>query len=218
MRKSVQCMYILIVIQYIYRLNATFTVLNVIIVFFLFFVFFSACSNSIPLLANLPDSSLTADSTYLDSYIRGPGRSRLHTATVDGVGHGGWATGDSSTPSWIQADLLDIFHVDAVATQGRDFVQHFQWATEYTLAYGNAENTLQPVLNISGNVQLFTGNADQFSVVLNRFNPVRTKFIRLNVVSYTGTPALRWEIYGCFAGKQLRYDVIRLCIMPFHCL
>ena len=155
------------------------------------------------LIADLPDSSLTADSVYLNSSSRAPPRSRLHTRTEAGVGHGGWASAENGYPYWIQVDLLDIYHVHAVATQGRDFGHVTQFVSEYSLFYGVTEELLQPVLNATGNTMLFTGNTEQYNVVTNEFDPVRTRFVRLNIMSYRSHPALRWEVYGCFAGVYM---------------
>ena len=118
--------------------------------------------------------------------IRSPARSRLYTRS-DVTGHGGWITSSESTYIWIQADLLNFFHVDAVATQGRDFVNHFQWVTAYTLAYGNTVDGLQPVVDSLGDVITFSGNFDQQTVVRNSFEPVRARFVRLICVAWTWT-------------------------------
>ena len=151
---------------------------------------------------NVPDSSLTADSTYGNNPAHTPDRSRLHTPEEAGVGYGGWATGNAAS-AWIQVDLLQVFLVSEVATQGKDHAGVTQWVTEYTLSYGITEASLLPVLDGSGNTMSFIGNTDEHSVVRHEFYPVRAQFVRLNIVWYNSHPTLRWELYGCLTGNTV---------------
>ena len=152
------------------------------------------------LLANLPDISLTADSSSLvnmgDETSHSPIHSRLHNTET---GIGGWLTGNRADP-WIQANLLNVYYVSAVATQGRGRNSTLQWVTEYTLSYGYSALTLQAVLDEAGNTKVFSGNSDEFIVVRNTFFPVRAQIMRLVPTGWNNGPTLRWEIYGCITG------------------
>ena len=156
----------------------------------------------IALLANLPDSSLTADSFYENSPLHAPSRSRLYTQHEPGVGYGGWATDDLQGSPWVQADLLEAFHVSAVATQGRDAESHDEWVTEYSLSYGSTSASLQPVVDVEGNTVSFAANSDRDSTVRHEFATVRAQVVRLHVLQYFNHAALRWEVYGCITSKN----------------
>ena len=159
------------------------------------------CSSKVALLANLSDSSLTADSSHGGSVEEQrwhrPQRSRLHTPQTES-GSGAWTSG-STTNAWIQADLMNNYYVSSVATHGRPLID--QWVTEYKLQYGMNENGLIYVENTTGATRIFTGNTDRNTVVLNTFDPVRTRVVRLNVVAFNSHVSMRWEVYGCVAGK-----------------
>ena len=153
------------------------------------------------LLANLNDSSLTADSSYGgnigEQRWHRPQRSRLYTPQTES-GSGAWTSG-STANAWIQADLFNTYYISGVATQGREIYD--QWVTEYKLQYGMNENGLIYVEDTTGATRIFTGNTDTNTVVLSTFDPVRTRFVRLNVVAFYLHASIRWEAYGCVAGK-----------------
>ena len=57
--------------------------------------------------------------------------------------------------------------------------------------------------------KVFDGNNDQFTVVSHNLqNPIITRYIRINPVSYHTGVALRVDFYGCKSGKYL-------CSFPF---
>ena len=154
------------------------------------------------LLANLPDSSLAADSNAVwngDALSHSQIHSRLHNMET---GIGGWLTGNRADP-WIQANLLNVYHVSAVATQGRGRSTPEQWVTEYTLSYCYFnELALQNVLDEAGNTKVFSGNSERFDVVTNSFFPVRAQIMRLMPTGFHGAPTLRWELYGCITSSS----------------
>ena len=94
---------------------------------------------------------------------------------------------------------MNIYYISSVATQGRAI--HDQWVTEYKLQYGMNENGLIYIEDTTGATRIFPGNTDRDTVVLNTFEPVRTRFVRLNVVAFNSYVSMRWEVYGCAAGK-----------------
>ena len=154
-------------------------------------------------MANLNDIYITADSSFgqnsAERTAHGPQRSRLHTPLeTSPLGNGAWSS-NTNRNTWIQADLLSTYYVSNVATQGRAI--HGQWVTEYKLQYGMEENGLIYVEDTTGATRIFTGNTDTNTVVLSTFDPVRTRFVRLNVVAFYLHASIRWEAYGCVAGK-----------------
>nr|XP_054772514.1 retinoschisin-like [Lytechinus pictus] len=78
---------------------------------------------------SIPDTSLTASSEW--DALRGPERARLHSQ-ADGPFHGSWVARVGDDKQWIQVDLLDIYHITSVATQGR--TDYAQWVTSYKVA------------------------------------------------------------------------------------
>lgn len=46
--------------------------------------------------------------------------------------------------------------------------------------------------------QVFVGNCDHFTPVLNTFNPVTARFVKIIVVD-ASYPCMRVELYGCDA-------------------
>ena len=160
---------------------------------------FLECTSPVAIVANLPDSSLTADSfTHSDTNnYYSPIHSRLHNTDT---GIGAWQSGNNAEP-WIQADLLNVYHISAVATQGRGIGIHEQWVTEYTLSYGFSASGLQNVLDEAGNTNVFSGNSERFNVVMNSFFPVRAQIVRLIPTDFNSGAVLRWEVYGCITGR-----------------
>ena len=160
---------------------------------------FSECTSPVALIANLPDSCLTADSfTHSDTNnYYSPIHSRLHNTDT---GIGAWQSGNNAEP-WIQADLLNVYYISAVATQGRGIGIHEQWVTEYTLSYGFSASGLQNVLDEAGNTNVFSGNSERFNVVMNSFFPVRAQIVRLTPTDFNSGAVLRWEVYGCITGR-----------------
>ena len=150
------------------------------------------------MLANLPDSSLTADSTYNSDNRYSASRSRLHTQYDHDTGFGAW-TSNNHDAGWIQADLLNFFFINSVATQGRNHAD--QWVTSYSLQTGADVSSLAAMLDGAGATRVFEANSDRDAVVVNAFDPVRAWVVRLNVVAFHSYPSMRWEVYGCIAGN-----------------
>ena len=52
--------------------------------------------------------------------------------------------------------------------------------------------------------KVFDGNSDQFTVVSHKLqDPIITRYIRINPISYHLDIALRADFYGCKSGKYL---------------
>ena len=159
---------------------------------------FSECVQNIALIAQLPDSSITADSSHDYDALHVPSRARLHTQHEAGGPYGAW-TSNNHDAAWIQANLLSFYFVNSVATQGRNHVN--QWVTSYSLQTGADVSSLASILDAAGATRVFDANSDRDSVVVNAFEPVRAWLVRLDVVTFHSFPSMRWEVYGCIGGK-----------------
>ncbi|XP_030842186.1 uncharacterized protein LOC115924256 [Strongylocentrotus purpuratus] len=143
----------------------------------------------------IPDSSLTASSEYNADH--GAKRGRLNLARVGNL-RGAWSARTNDANQWIQVDLLDLYRVISVATQGREDVS--QWVTSYKLACSTDGTTFHTVQGISTNPgadRIFTGNVDRNTIVTNTLPvPQICRYVRLMPVSWFGHISLRMEIYG----------------------
>ncbi|XP_078346805.1 uncharacterized protein LOC144632074 [Oculina patagonica] len=144
---------------------------------------------------SIPDSWITASSTYLPGLTwHIPGNGRLHFKSISGR-YGAWSAGNNRNNSWFQVDFGRSVKVTMVATQGR---QDFdQWVTKYRVSYSNDGIIFQDYEE-EGHVKIFDGNTDRDTIVRNKLqNPIITRYIRINPISYLGWISLRAEFYGC---------------------
>ena len=81
----------------------------------------------------IPDSALTASTTYNNNPKRTPRCSRLETPRED-CDHGVWVMDPDDTDPWIMADLGGIYLVQGVTTKGRPTTD-YNWVTSYKIAY-----------------------------------------------------------------------------------
>ncbi|XP_030844550.1 uncharacterized protein LOC579853 isoform X8 [Strongylocentrotus purpuratus] len=143
----------------------------------------------------IPDSSLTASSEY--GADNGAKRGRLNLAR-DGNLNGGWSAGANNANQWIQVDLLDLYRITSVATQGRQ--ESSQWVTSYKLACSTDGMTFHTVQNIATNPaydEVFIGNVDRNTIVTNTLPvPQICRYVRLMPVGWFNFISLRMEIYG----------------------
>eukprot|EP00057_Strongylocentrotus_purpuratus_P014992 XP_011669466.1 PREDICTED: lactadherin-like [Strongylocentrotus purpuratus] len=143
----------------------------------------------------IPDSSLTASSEY--SADHGVKRGRLNLVR-DGNLKGGWIARTRDANQWIQVDLLDLYRITSVATQGRQ--DYSQWVKSYKLACSTDGTTFHTVQDISTNPaydKVFTGNVDRNTMKTNILPvPQICRYVRLMPVKWFGRISLRMEIYG----------------------
>ncbi|XP_030852318.1 EGF-like repeat and discoidin I-like domain-containing protein 3 [Strongylocentrotus purpuratus] len=142
----------------------------------------------------IPDSSLTASSEFNADH--GAKRGRLNLARVGNL-RGGWNPMDNDANPWIQVDLLDLYRIISVATQGR---QDFdQWVNSYKLAWSTDGTTFRTVQDIPGPGadKIFIGNVDRNTIMTNTL-PVSQvcRYFRLMPVSWYKHISVRMEIYG----------------------
>ena len=165
-----------------------------------FLLLLSGCSSPLSLLAHLPDSSLTSDSQQSD--VSSASRSRLSQEDDAAGSRAGWIAAPTSTSPWIQTDLLHVFLVTGVATRGRS-TQNV-WTESFTLQHSVDASAWSAVGDAAGSDVTFAANSDADAVVVNAFVAVVARYVRLNVVTWHRSPALRWEVYGCIESKISR--------------
>ncbi|XP_038054096.1 scavenger receptor cysteine-rich domain-containing group B protein-like [Patiria miniata] len=145
----------------------------------------------------IPDSSLTASSTYSSSYP--PSRARLN------VGNDGWVPRPHEG-QWFQVDIGDYTAVTGLIMQGHTGGRHY--VSTFTVQYSNTGESddwlglTDPegeIIQLNGN----TGNGQQVTVTF----PVvlMTRYLRILPTAWsTTTYRLKFEILGC------RDSVVRL--------
>lgn len=107
---------------------------------------------------------------------------------------GAWC-GNERDNQWLRVDLGRRRRIRAIATQGRDmFHEHVK---EYKLAFSDNDSNYQ-VYQENGKDRVFIGNCDHFTPVLNTFNPVTARYVKIIVVK-ASYPCMRVELYGCDA-------------------
>lgn len=79
---------------------------------------------------DIPDSSITASSSYNLNYATYLGR--LHFLAQSGKA-GGWAAAGSDKTPWFQVDLGSWTKVSAILTQGRQDAD--QWVKTYSVSF-----------------------------------------------------------------------------------
>ena len=162
-----------------------------------FFLAFLGCSQPLPLLSLLPLSSFSADSSHSD--VSTASRSRLFQEDDDLDGsRAGWIADPDSTSLWIQVDLFHSYLATSVATRGRS--NQNLWVESYTLQYSVDASTWHAVVDASGSDVTFVANSNDDDIVENTFGPIVARYVRLNVVTWHRSPALRWEVYGWLEG------------------
>ncbi|KAL9955702.1 hypothetical protein ACROYT_G037062 [Oculina patagonica] len=126
-----------------------------------------------------------------------PGNGRLHFKRISGR-YGAWSNGNLRENSWFQVDFGRSVKVTMVATQGRQ--DAYQWVSKYRVSYSNDGIFFQDYEE-GGHVKIFDGNTDRDTVVRNKLqNPIITRYIRINPISYYGWISLRADFYGCYPG------------------
>ena len=100
--------------------------------------------------------------------------------------------------------MLNNYLVTSVATRGR--TNQNIWVESYTLQYSADASTWHAVVDVSGSDVTFVANTNDDDIVENAFGPIIARYVRLNVVTWHRSPALRWEVYGCLEGLFLRIN------------
>ncbi|EDO45500.1 predicted protein, partial [Nematostella vectensis] len=145
---------------------------------------------------SIPDSSITASSTWGCPFGCNSYNARLNNQPVSGQHIGAWVAGHRKKGEYLQVDLGQVTWITHVAMQGRP-QQNAQWVTEYSVEYslrGDQWRSYQ-----DGN-DVFPGNSDQTTVVKNEFSPViKARYVRIVAHAWYNYITMRAEFYGCAA-------------------
>ncbi|XP_078346432.1 neuropilin-2-like [Oculina patagonica] len=156
----------------------------------------------------IPDSSITASSSYSSTYL--PGNGRLHFKKKSGH-YGAWAAGNKRDNSWFQVDFGRFVKVTIISTQGRD--DSAKWVTKYRVTYSYDGQFFRDYKE-EGYVKEFEGNSDRYSVVSHKLeNPIIARYIRINPISYHSWIEMRADFYGCKSGFPIP-NVVSSCKDP----
>ncbi|XP_052092501.1 mucin-5AC-like [Mytilus californianus] len=112
---------------------------------------------------------------------------------------GSWMPSKTDTKPWIQIDFLRPKLLSGVVTQGDGKSQN--WVKTYQIYTSIDGINFIPYSDKTGDntAKTYNGNKDNVTPVRHLFNRnITAQFIRLYPTeSYTGTPALRWNVIGC---------------------
>ncbi|KAL4228810.1 Milk fat globule-EGF factor 8 protein [Mactra antiquata] len=154
----------------------------------------------------LSASSVFQTGSYYDNH--GPNRGRLFsdaTKYPNGTyNRGAWSAGTDNQQQYIQVQLNAPSIVRGVATQGRHVNPNdlccYQYVSKYKVMYSVDCMNFETVKDQNGNDKIFTGNADQDSVVTNMLPcPVMARCIRINPIDWKDHISLRFDLLGCTA-------------------
>ncbi|XP_041477391.1 lactadherin-like [Lytechinus variegatus] len=141
----------------------------------------------------IPDSSLAASSCISDDAYCSESARLNHEV-------GGWVPRINDLAQWIQVDLMAVYRLTGVITQGRSDAAH--WVTRYTVwtsqeSRGNWIPVTESTCGEAKEIKIFTGNCDQFSHFTNRFNPpILARYVLLAPVAWHDHIGLRFELLG----------------------
>jgi len=145
----------------------------------------------------LPDSAFSASSemTPGGGWVASASNARLYYEdNHDQKRIGGWCASNRN-PQWLKVDLGQVKKITGIATQGRDvFYEHVK---NYELEF-STDGVSWERYKENGTSKIFTGNCDHFTPVLNRFNPVKARYVK--VLPHDNPQAwicMRLELYGC---------------------
>nr|WFD50011.1 nectin variant 3 [Paracentrotus lividus] len=154
----------------------------------------------------IPDNAITASTVYDANH--GAERSRLDTAAGAGK-TGAWSARTNDVNQWLQVDLNSFYIITGVITQGRQDAN--QWVTGFRVESSDDGVTFNPILDCSGNQQVFTGNADRNTKVTTEFaRPITGRFLRIRPSSWNGHISMRLEILGKGAVAGQRFEPLKL--------
>ncbi|XP_022099140.1 scavenger receptor cysteine-rich domain-containing group B protein-like [Acanthaster planci] len=141
----------------------------------------------------IPDSSLSASSSYSSSYL--PPKARLN------VGTDGWVPRPHQN-QWFQVDLGDLTAVTGLIVQGHSGGRHY--VSTFTVQYSNtgeSEDWLG-LIDAEGHTLQLNGNAGDGQQVTVTFPEVlMTRYIRILPTAWSApTYRLKFEILGCRDG------------------
>ncbi|XP_068680517.1 uncharacterized protein, partial [Montipora foliosa] len=145
----------------------------------------------------IPDSAVTASTSY-NSYMV-PGNGRLHFQAKSNA-YGSWAVSKNDKFQWFLVDFGTFTKVTGLSTQGRQ--DGDWWVKTYSLSF-SYDGVFFEDYKENRTKKIFVGNSDRYTVVSHHFkNPIVTRYIRINPITWQGYIALRAEFYGCREGFE----------------
>lgn len=105
--------------------------------------------------------------------------------------------GQNNDRQWIKVDLLRDTKVIGVVTAGRPQVA--QWVTTYRMqSRTNKQTRYHFIQNGEGSVQIFSGNHDSSTPVVNIFRfPITARWFTIIPVTYSGWMSLQFDLLVC---------------------
>ncbi|XP_011642061.1 discoidin domain-containing receptor tyrosine kinase B-like isoform X2 [Pogonomyrmex barbatus] len=146
---------------------------------------------------DIPDSAITASSSYVTNV--GPRNGRLRKETAGGA----WCPKsqiEKGVREWLQVDLQGAHVVTGVQTQGRyDHGRGQEYVEDYTLEYRRPGFTRWRRYKRWDNIEVLAGNSDTSTIVShNLIPPIFASQIRILPHSeHRRTVCLRIELKGC---------------------
>ncbi|XP_048590512.1 EGF-like repeat and discoidin I-like domain-containing protein 3 [Nematostella vectensis] len=136
--------------------------------------------------AIIPDNRFSASSHYSEC---NPRFGRLNHAKY-------WTPGSQGGHHYLQIDMISVYIVCAVATQGGTDPRYDEWTTKYKLSFA-LEAGIWSIYQENGAEKVFIGNVNESDVKSNSLaNPTKARFIQFIPTAYHDWPAFRVEVYG----------------------
>lgn len=158
------------------------------LLFFLWLVFSACPPVGIMDTNKIPDSRMTASSSFRMSEL--PHYGRLNETRQNGA----WCPKSRNNSEYLQVDMGTVYYVCAVETQGR--AADYEWVTAYILRF-SLDGIIWNSYYENNVEKVFSGNRDRTSIVKNVLkNYVKARFVRFYINSYRRFPCLRVEILG----------------------
>ncbi|EDO29857.1 predicted protein, partial [Nematostella vectensis] len=134
----------------------------------------------------IPDESFSAP-TYMQGFE--PKNARLNGGQY-------WVPKSTSNPGYLQVDLLSLYMICAVATQGGTLPEYDTRTTIYKLSFSKS-GSFWDIYHESGTEKEFHGNYDKPTVVKNALvNRPTARYIRFIPTAWVYWPGFRVEVFG----------------------
>ena len=84
--------------------------------------------------------------------------------------------------------------VCGIVTKGGDYGGTDQYVTKYIIKTSFDGEKFESVRNLKGEERVFDGNSRKEPTKENRFEPVYARYVRLQIISCSNRPALKWDV------------------------
>ncbi|EDO35863.1 predicted protein [Nematostella vectensis] len=143
--------------------------------------------------SHIPDESFSAPNYWQESGFPSdffsPKNARLN-------GDRYWAAANKNAPLYLQVDLLSLYMICAVATQGGTLSEYDTRVTRYKLSLSTTGSSWQ-IYQESGAEKEFQGNLDKPTVVKNALvNRPTARYIKFIPTAWDHWPGFRVEVFG----------------------